>query len=464
MSKGIKAVAIAGTTSGVGKTTIATGIMGALSKRGLRVQPFKAGPDYIDPSYHTQVTGRASRNLDTWMMPRESIIELFAHASSDADIVVLEGVMGLYDGHSGDSEVGSTAELAKLLGLPVILIADASSTSRSIGAMALGYKKFDEQLNLIGIIFNNIASESHFTMCRDAVVKATDLTVLGYLPKKPELTLPERHLGLIPMAESPAVQAYFHDLTSSIEKTIDIDRLMEISAQAKSPTIQPLLFPAVKQPKKARIAVARDKAFSFYYQDNLDLLEVWGAELVPFSPLNDPALPPKIDGMYIGGGFPEMYARELAQNVSILSAIREAASSNLTIYGECGGLMYLGRSLKDFDGNTCQMVGALPLDSRLDNTILTMGYRTVRALSDGPLLKRGEEVRGHEFHRSKLELEPKNDAVYLLLENGRYEGFQRGNIFASYIHIHFGSWNGLAQRFIQFCKREKGNWNEKTES
>lgn len=259
------------------------------------------------------------------------------------------------------------------------------------------------------------------------------------------------------MAESPAAQAFFNDLTIQIEKTIDIDTLLKLSEQARPPTIEAILFPKSEQRKTVRIAVARDKAFSFYYQDNLDLLEAWGAELVPFSPLSDNNLPCDIDGIYIGGGFPEMYARELSYNASMLSSITEAASNDIPIYGECGGLMYLGRSLRDFDGYTHKMVGTLLLDSQLDNTTLTLGYRTVRALNDGPLLKTSETVRAHEFHRSKLEREPGSEAAYLVLDQDRREGFKKGNVFASYIHIHFGSRPGLAQRFIQFCQKNKEN-------
>ena len=457
MTHTLKAIVMAGTTSGAGKTTIATGLISALSKRGLCIQPFKAGPDYIDPSYHNQVTDRVSRNLDTWMMPKESVIEVFNRVCTDADIAILEGVMGLYDGHSGNSEEGSTAELAKLLGLPVILVADASATARSIAALALGYKQFDPQLNLVGIILNGIGSESHYRMCCDAIVNTTNLAVLGYLPKRSELVLPERHLGLVPMAESPAGQNFFDELTAQVESTIDLDKLLEISLQAQTPTIKPTLFPQENHPKEVRIAVARDEAFSFYYQDNLDLLDAWGAELVPFSPLNDSKLPPDIDGIYIGGGFPEMYAKDLATNRLLISSIQEAASYNIPIYGECGGLMYLGHSIRDFDGNLYELAGLLPIDSRLDNTTLTLGYRTIRALVNSPLLRKGEEVRGHEFHRSKLEREPNAEAIYSVQEQERREGFHKGNTFASYIHVHFASRSGIAQRLIEFCKQEKEN-------
>jgi cobyrinic acid a,c-diamide synthase len=453
MSGTVKAVVIAGATSGAGKTTVATGIIGALVKRGLQVQPFKVGPDYIDPSYHAKVAQRPSRNLDTWMLPREAVVELFQRASSNADVSLVEGVMGLYDGHSVSNEIGSTAELAKVLGLPVLLVLDAYGAARSLAAQALGYKNFDPKLKLAGVIFNRIGSESHYQMCREAVANATGLAVLGYLPRRGDLVLPERHLGLVPMAETPAAQEFFSKLSAQVEVTIDLDKLLVIAAEAVPPTAAASLFPESPQPKQVRIAVARDKAFSFYYQDNLDLLEAWGAELISFSPLADTALPEGTDGIYIGGGFPEIYAQELAQNRPMLAALRQASGNGLPMYAECGGLMYLCRSLQDIVGQEHQMAGLLPVASHLDSTDLVLGYRTVRALADGPILKRGEEVRGHEFHWSRIDREPQQEAAYWVVEQGRREGFQVGSVLASYIHVHFASREGLAQRMVSFCKR-----------
>jgi cobyrinic acid a,c-diamide synthase len=453
MTAGIKAVVIAGAASGVGKTTIATGIIGALAKRGLVVQPFKTGPDYIDPSYHTVAAGRPSRNLDTWMLPRDAIVELFRRASSDVDIAIVEGVMGLYDGHSASDEAGSTAELAQILGLPVVLIIDASGAARSTAAMALGYRNFDPNLNLAGVIFNGIGSESHYDMCREAVSTATGLRVLGYLPKRPDLTLPERHLGLVPTPENPLPRDFIDNLTSQIEKTIDLNGMLQLARKAAPPKVMPTLFPRRQHAPSVRIGIARDKAFSFYYQDNLDLLAAWGAELVPFSPLADRALPTDIGGLYIGGGFPEMYAAELTQNSSMLTSIREAGQKGLPIYAECGGLMYLGRSLRDFDGVRHKLAGLLPVESSMKDAKLNLGYRTVRALADNPVLKRGEEVRGHEFHWSQIGGDLKEQAAYLILEQKRKEGFCTGSVLASYIHLHFASRPGMTQRFISCCKK-----------
>ena len=453
MTVGIKAVVIAGTASGVGKTTIATGIIGALAKRSLAVQPFKTGPDYIDPSYHTVAAGRPSRNLDTWMLPRDAIVELFRRACANTDIAIVEGVMGLYDGHSATNEAGSTAELAKILGLPVILVVDASGAARSTAAMAMGYRDFDPDLNLAGVIFNGIGSESHYDMCREAVSAATGLKVLGYLPKRPDLTLPERHLGLVPTPENPLPRDFINNLVAQIENTIDLNGLLQLARIAAPPKVAPSLFSRRQHEPSVRIGIASDKAFSFYYQDNLDLLTAWGAELVAFSPLGDRALPSDIGGIYIGGGFPEMYAAELAQNRSMLASIREAGKKGLPIYAECGGLMYLGRSLRDFDGVRHKLVGVLPVESSMKDAKLSLGYRTVRALADNAVLRHGEEVRGHEFHWSQIGGESKGQPAYLILEQKRKEGFCTGSVLASYIHLHFASRPGIAQRFISYCDK-----------
>ena len=450
----MRAIVIAGTTSGVGKTTVATGLMGVLVRRGLKVQPFKTGPDYIDPSYHTWVSGEASRNLDTWLLSRHAVLELFRRAMVGKDIAVIEGVMGLYDGHSSTSEEGSTAELAKLLGAPVILVVDSRKGARSLAAMVSGYKAFDPALNLGGVILNGIGSDEHLRFCREAIEHYTKVAVLGYLPRRDNLSLPERHLGLVPTVEGPAGEEFLKLLVAQCETTIDIPRILSLSEQAKVPEAEPALFPKMPKPATVRIAVARDKAFSFYYQDSLDLLAVWGAELVPFSPLEDTKLPPDVSGLYIGGGFPELYAASLAENKSIRQEIKLAAERGMPLYAECGGLMYLGRSIRDLEGNEYPMVGAIPVSSQIDSPRLSLGYRTVQALGDGPLLCQGEIVRGHEFHWSVLEKDESSPKAYCVIDKGkRREGFHSMNLLASYIHLHLGSSPNMASRFIENCRR-----------
>jgi cobyrinic acid a,c-diamide synthase len=450
----MKAIVIAGTTSGVGKTTVSTGLMGALGKRGLKVQPFKAGPDYIDPTYHTWVTDESSRNLDTWLLSRSTIIELFTRAMKSKDIAIIEGAMGLYDGHSSVNDTGSTAELAKLLGAPVLLVVDSRKGARSLAAMITGYQTFDRALNLGGVILNGIGSDNHLKVCQEAIEHYTGIKMLGYLPRRDDLSLPERHLGLIPTVESSADGEFLTSLIAQCEATLNIAEILHFSEETMIPHDQPTLFPTTPEPKTARIAVARDKAFSFYYQDSLDLLEAWGAELLPFSPLQDAKLPQGISGLYIGGGFPELYATELTANKPVRQQIKVAAERGMPIYTECGGLMYLGRNLRDFQGNNHCMVGVIPVSSRIDSPRLSLGYRTVQALGDGPFLKQGEVVRGHEFHWSVPENDADSPNAYCVLDKGRrLEGFHRKNLLASYIHLHLGSLPSMAVHFIDNCRR-----------
>jgi len=452
MSK-VPTFVIAGVRSGVGKTTIASGIMGALTRRGYRVQPFKAGPDYIDPSYHQVACGVPCRNLDTWLLPHGVVVELFQRATSGRDIAVIEGVMGLYDGHSSLNEDGSTAELAKLLGAPVVLVADASKVARSVAAEVLGFQHFDPQVRIAGVVLNGVSTLRHLEFCRPQIEATTGLPVLGYMPYRDDLRQPERHLGLIPTVEGTVVREWYDRLIAQVEETIDLERILHIAADAHTPAAEPIIYPYESRSKRAAIAVAMDRAFSFYYKDSLDLLEAWGAELLPFSPMEDARLPEGAGGVYIGGGFPELYARELAENVAMKESVREAARRGIPIYAECGGLMYLGESLTDFQGVRHELVGLIPVSSSMPGSRLVLGYREVEALADGPTLRRGHRVRGHEFHWSIQEGTPSaRSAAYTVLnQEGRLEGFRLGSVWASYIHIHLGSDPSLAPRFVEMC-------------
>ena len=456
-------VVVAGVRSGVGKTTIATGIMGALTRRGYAVQPFKAGPDYIDPSYHQVACGVPSRNLDTWLLPHPTVLELYAKASARRQISVVEGVMGLFDGHSSLDEEGSTAQLAKLIGAPVILVADASKVARSVAAEVLGYQQFDPDLNVAGVILNGVASDRHLEFCQPQIEATTGLPVLGYLPRRAEFEQPERHLGLIPTVEGTVARQWYDALIAQIEETIDVGRIAELAGMVAPPAPSshpelvegrhPQVYPSEPQPKRAVIAVAQDKAFNFYYQDSLDLLEAWGAEIVPFSPMEDAGLPEGAGGVYLGGGFPEMFAVELSANRPMLDSIRQAAERGVPIYGECGGLMYLGRSLTGFDDVAYPMAGLIPAVSAMSQSRLSLGYREVEACSDGPLLASGQQVRGHEFHWSTLEQPPRDDeSVYRVVNQGRRpDGFRAGSVWGTYVHVHLGSAPGLALRFVETC-------------
>ena len=413
----------------------------ALARRGLKVQPFKAGPDYIDPTYHGIACGVPSRNLDTWLLPHPVVAELFHRSSGAADIAVVEGVMGVFDGHSSLDEDGSTAELAKLLDAPVILIADAGKVARSVAAEVLGYQQFDPNLRIAGVILNGVGSERHLEFCQPQIEATTGLPVVGWLPRRDDLVQPERHLGLIPTVEGTVVNAWYEALNAQVEQTIDIDAIARIAAGAGEPAARAShVFPADTQPKRTMIAVAQDRAFSFYYQDSLDLLEAWGAEVVPFSPLDDDRLPDGVGGVYLGGGFPELFADDLSRNQGMLESVRKAVADGIPVYAECGRLMYLGRSLSDLEGQQFPMVGAIPVVSSMDGRRLHLGYREVAACGDGPLLRSGEQVRGHEFHWSVLQEPPDaSSAAYRVVnQDGRPEGFRVGSVWASYIHVHLG--------------------------
>ena len=461
-------VVIAGTQSGVGKTTLTVGIIAALHRRGLRVQPFKVGPDYIDPSYHTLVTRRPSRTLDTWMIPRERIPALFARAMQAADVAVIEGVMGLYDGFGYDEETGSTAEVAKLLVSPVVLVLDASRMARSAGAIALGYREFDHDLHLAGFIVNRVGSESHGRGVARAIEQAAGLPVLGWIPRHDALNIPERHLGLIPTAEPGKWHAFINAAGDAVERHLDVEGLLALALRTRLPAPpascqeKDALHPYITRPRSCAqrpvIAVASDEAFSFLYPDNLDLLRLAGADIVFFSPLRDDTLPPKTAGVILSGGFPEVHAAALAENQGMHRALREAHDRGLPIYAECGGLMYLTQEIVDQQGQAHPMAGLLPGRSVMTGR-LTLGYRLAQAVGDSWFLRAGERVRGHEFHYSVWEGRPAGvPAAYWLIpphgnEHPRPEGAHVGNLWASFVHVHFWAKPGLAPRFVDACAR-----------
>ena len=449
---------IGGTNSGVGKTTITTGLIAALRERGLRVQPFKCGPDYIDPGYLSLAAGSPCHNLDSWMLPRESLVELFTHAAREADIAVVEGVMGLYDGQNGLEGAGSTAEVAKWLCAPVILIMDVAKMSGSAAAIALGYRQLDPEVNLAGVILNNVGSPSHLPWVTEAVQRKAGVPVFGYLPKNAKISIPERHLGLVPTTEGGELIKYVGLITEQVKATVDVAAILRLTNMTGPlPQVtEDKLFPRKKKLARVNIAVAQDEAFSFYYQDNLDLLASWGAELRFVSPLHDNSLPIDAQGVYIGGGFPEIYASELEANTGFKRALVEAAEAGMPIYAECGGLMYISQGIINFEGNKHAMVGLVPGWAVMQKKRARMGYAVAEALQDSILTRRGERLRGHLFHWSNLP-EPTERVAYRILEpKEQLEGFVLGpesNILGSYLHLHFGSELSLAKRFIESCAR-----------
>ena len=449
---------LAGAHSRAGKTTITMGLILALKNRGLAVQAFKAGPDYIDPSYHTLASGRACRNLDTWMLSQDAVLELFERQARACDISVIEGVMGLYDGLR-EGEEGSTAHLAKILDAPVILIVDAHSMSRSAGAVVLGYKEFDKGVGLKGVILNNIGSAAHYNSVRGVIETSTGLPVLGFLSRDKSLTLPERHLGLIPTAESTSLGVYAEKLSAIVAKNMDIDRIIEIAKAAEPlPDFKKEIFAQASAQGTATIAVARDEAFNFYYQDSLDILEHYGARLVEFSPVRDKSLPPEADGVYIGGGFPELFAKDLSQNIELKKDIYAKAASGMPVYAECGGLMYLVKELSDFEGRDFPMVGIFDASVRMGDRLAALGYADIEMVEDNILSRKGAKARAHLFHWSRLDnLSEKERRAYKVTKNGKSlaDGLVKWNTLASYSHIHFGSNTGFAKNFIRSCHDAK---------
>ena len=447
---------LAGTASSVGKTTVALGLIEALRARGFVVQPFKVGPDFIDAGLHAVAAGRPSYSLDGWMCGREQVIDTVTSRGAGADLCLVEGVMGCFDGVDGASEDGSTAQVAKWLGAPVVLVVDAGAQSRSAAATVLGFERFDPQLNVAGVIFNRVGGDLHAQWLADAVRATCRARVLGALRGDEALALPERHLGLVTGAEGVLTEERRRRLAEACARWLDLDALRllarpSVPARASRP-------PARRVPR-ARIGIARDVAFQFYYPENLDLLREAGAELIAWSPLDDP-VPLDADGLYLGGGYPELHAARLSANRAALDGVRKMAEAGRPIYAECGGLMYLAEALEDLEGHTHEMVGLLPTTVRMRPRRLTLGYTEVEIAAPSILGSAGLTARGHEFHYSTSD--PVPDAVkrtWRLRRPGsapRAEGYRVGSVLATYVHLHWGSNPALAAGFVEACRSARG--------
>jgi cobyrinic acid a,c-diamide synthase len=455
----MKGLVVAGTQSGVGKTTLTLGLMSAWRRQGLMVQPFKVGPDFIDPGHHGRAAGRASHNLDGWMLPREENLRIFYQHTKNADLAVVEGVMGLFDGYDGRTEAGSTAQMAKWLGLPVLLTVDARSMARSAAALVKGFATFDPDLTLAGVIFNRVAGPSHLSYLTEAMELVPQVRCFGGLPRQAELAIPERHLGLATTEDHPLEEKYLEDLADLITEHLDLAALWQALPEMSQPKISEL--PRVTVPR-VRLGVARDQAFCFYYPENLEWLRHFGAELVEFSPLIDTQLPPGLDGLYLGGGYPELQADRLAANTGLMKDLKKKAQSGLPIYAECGGLMYLSEEIQDLSGKRHVMVGAVPLQVRMLPRLKALGYREVTLTADCLLGPAGTRGRGHEFHYSEIISEPAGLPKLYQLTPRRSgeptpEGYSAGQVLASYVHLHFGSNPEVARHFVDCCRRFKEN-------
>ena len=434
---------IAGTGSGVGKTTVATGLMAALRRRGLAVAGFKVGPDFIDPSYHALATGRPGRNLDSFLSGPELIGPLFAHGARGCDVAVVEGVMGLFDGRSGGGELASTAQVAKLLEARVVLVVDAAAMARSVAALVHGFDRFDPGLRIAAVVLNRVASERHEAMLREALAPL-GIPVLGALRRDDRLASPERHLGLVPVAERRRVAAEtVQALGAAVARGCQLEALTALAAGAPALAARPW-DPAEavgRVPAPARVAVARGPAFSFLYEENLELLTAAGAPPVEFDPLRDPGLPPGAGALYLGGGFPEAFAAELSANVPLRAAVAGFARSGRPLVAECGGLLYL---VRDLDG--LPMCGALEARGRMTDR-LSLGYREAVAVAGSPLCPPGARLRAHELHYSAIEPAAGPTPAWTL--GDRAEGFVAGGIHASYLHTHWAATPMVAARLAR---------------
>lgn len=452
--KKIPRLVIAATQSGSGKTTIVAGLLAALRERGLKVQSYKVGPDYIDPGYHELASGRPAHNLDTWLTPAKLIPSLFAAESAEADLAVVEGVMGLFDG--GKNGVSSTAQVAKILQAPVLLVIDVKSMGASAAAIAKGFRAYDEEVRVAGVILNRLGSATHEAMIREAMA-GIDMPVYGALRRSEELKMPERHLGLLPVQENEERQVV-QKMGRAVGGQLAMDEILALAA-----TAPPLMTAARDNAQlvlpKCRIGVARDEAFSFYYPTSLSVLQRLGAELVPFSPLHD-RLIPDVDGLLIGGGFPEMFAAQLAANETMCESVRTQAAAGMPVYAECGGYMYLMDSLRDFQGNTYAMAGVFPGQAVMTSRLQMVGYVTAEMQQDTILGRSGDRLQGHEFHFSAEEGEPDSRPFrFTRLRNGvQYEAGQTvKNVLGSYLHLHFAGCPEAAEAFVRCCQAWKRN-------
>ncbi|MFD7290444.1 cobyrinate a,c-diamide synthase [Streptomyces sp. NPDC059863] len=461
---------IAAPASGSGKTTVATGLMAAFSERGLAVSPHKVGPDYIDPGYHAlAVSRRASwaaggsgaagsaararpgRNLDAYMCGPALIGPLFAHGATGCDLAVVEGVMGLYDGASGQGELASTAQVSKLLRAPVVLVVDASSQSRSVAALVHGFASWDPEVRIGGVILNKVATDRHERLLRDALDES-GVPVMGVLRRADGVTAPSRHLGLVPVAERRAeAVGSMRELAARVRAGCDLEALLALARSAPALDVtpwEPAVEPVVPATGAARpvIAMAGGSAFTFSYAEHTELLTAAGADVVPFDPLRDERLPEGTGGLVVGGGFPEVYAPELSANEPLRKAVAELAHIGAPVAAECAGLLYLARSL---DG--APMCGVLAADARMSGR-LTLGYREAVAVGDSALAKAGTRVRGHEFHRTVLEPGAGAAPAWGVVHpERRVEGFVQQGVHASYLHTHWAAAPELARRFVERC-------------
>jgi cobyrinic acid a,c-diamide synthase len=454
---------IAGTGSGVGKTSLTLGLTRCLARQGLRVQTFKVGPDFLDPSYLSAASGRTCYNLDGWMTSRDYVRRLFARATADADVAVIEGGMGLFDGASALSLEGSTAEIALWLEAPVLLVANVHGVARSLAATVQGFTHFDPQLRVAGVIGNHGGSERHRALLSESLSAAGTVPLVGMVPRDSLPALPSRHLGLVAADHAELAPGMLDALADACSQHLDIPVIVELARTAGHLTIEsppPETVPETGSHRTLRLGIARDEAFHFYYPDNLEEIARRGAQWVPFSPLADRRLPADLDGLYLGGGYPELHAARLAENTDMLADVRDYAASGRVLYAECGGMMYLGQTLTTGDGAQHPMAGVLPIQTAMLPRLKVLGYAEVCWDADSLWGSAGEAIRGHEFHYSEIVHGPWptdgwQSACTVCRRRGHPErsGFSQGNILAGYVHLHWASRPAAAIHFLSHCRR-----------
>ncbi|HMM05164.1 MAG TPA: cobyrinate a,c-diamide synthase [Clostridiales bacterium] len=454
------AFVVAAVHSGGGKTTVTMGLMAAFRKLNYAVQPFKVGPDYIDPMYHTVATGRKSRNLDSFMVPEASLPYLFVKNGGDADIAIVEGVMGLYDGVSPDAIEGSSAHIAQILNIPVILVLDGHGMSLSVAALIKGFQDFSPATKIAGVILNRVKYESGYLYLKEIIEAQCGLPVFGYLPEDPAFALASRHLGLYCSNEIKDLEAKLDALAEALIDHIDLGALQKVAAYQGKPALKPALPRPLKDQERVSIGYAYDAAFNFYYQDNLDLLRELGAELIPVSPLKDKTLP-TLDGLLLGGGYPELHLKELSANTSFKENLKQRLEEGMPCYAECGGLIYLGRSMI-LNGETYPLTGFFPFDFAMTDRLQHFGYMQAEiAPHTGFSGEEAETLRGHEFHFTKrvdtaayatvYDVSKKRNAKTLRWQ----EGFQKKNVLGGYPHFHFYSNPTCAANFLENALKEQ---------
>jgi cobyrinic acid a,c-diamide synthase len=453
-----------------GKTIVTVGLCNALKRRGLSIQPFKKGPDYIDPSWLTIAAGRSCRNLDLFLVPKEKLIQTFEQACEKADLAIVEGAMGLYDGL--DTQ-GTTAEIARLLNIPVVLVVNTSRMTSSIAAMVMGYQHFQPETNIAGVLLNYVSGTRHESKLRNAVEQYCGIPVVGSIPRDQDLRIVERHLGLIPPSEAGEAELWVERIGRKLESQLDLNKILTIARSSKALPIPSLLLKKRKTKKsplplgernrvrgnartqKVRIGIIRDRAFHFYYQENLEALAMEGAELLFIDSFKDRL--PKVDGLYIGGGFPEFFLKELEGNRRLRQDIGEAVHKGLPVYAECAGLMYLCRSIS-WKKRSYEMVGVIPSEINLSERPEGHGYVVARVINENPLFPIGLTIRGHEFHHSKVSIKKGVKFAYQIKRghgiDGKRDGVLYKNIFAAYTHLHALGTPCWAEAFVSLAAKE----------